>query len=312
MDFRYISSIIIRLAMAALFISSAYYKLYPIEYFEYHLYKIGFSWFWIQWISRLLISVEFFLGLVFLFYGNLKKYIIPSSIGLLVFFTLYLVYQILTTGNSGNCGCFGNAFMFTPLEGIIKNIATILFLILLYFTDKLPIYLSNLWSKIGLAICLSLPIILILATNPPDALIIFDRYEGKVLNKNPNLELLYQSEKFAKPTVDFRTGKHVLALLSLTCGHCRLAALKFHTLMSRKPNLPIYMILNGEDQNLSEFFEKTLAKNVPYSRLNGKGFIELSEYEVPQILFINNGVIEKKVSHITLTDVEIEEWLKHN
>jgi len=310
MDFRYISSLIIRIGLAGLFISSAYFKLFPIEYFEYHLYKIGFSWFWIQWISRILISTEFFLGLAFLFYGNLKRFIIPSSIGLLVFFSLYLVYQIFNSGDSGNCGCFGNAFMFTPSEAILKNIVTILFLGILYFTDKLPFNISQLGNKIGLALAIVAPIVLILATNPPDAFIIFNRYQGVISNKNPNLDVLYQSDKFEKPSIDLRKGKHVIALLSLNCAHCRMAALKFHSLISRKPKLPIWMVLNGVDEDLEPFFEKTMSKNVPYSRLNGKGFIELSEYEVPQILFVNNGIVEQKESHVNLTDTNIEDWLK--
>lgn len=310
MNYNYISSIIIRLVMAGLFISSAYFKLFPIEYFEYHLYKIGFSWFWIQWVSRILISLEFFLGFLFLFYNNLKKYIIESCIIILLFFICYLGYQIFTIGNDGNCGCFGNAFLFSPLEGIIKNILTIGVLIILYFIDKLPFCVPKLVQKFGIIFSVILPVVLIMATNPPDALIIFDRYDGKVSNKNPNLNVLYLSEKFEKPNIDLRKGKHVLALLSLTCGHCQMAALKLHTLMSRKPSLPIFMILNGSDDDLPIFFEKTLSQNVPYSRLNGNGFIELTEYEVPQILFLNNGIVEKKQTYINLTDIEIENWLK--
>lgn len=41
---------------------------------------------------------------------------------MLLIFVIELTYEIASSGNSGNCGCFGTLLPMTPLEAIIKNI----------------------------------------------------------------------------------------------------------------------------------------------------------------------------------------------
>ncbi|HSZ72213.1 MAG TPA: MauE/DoxX family redox-associated membrane protein [Cytophagaceae bacterium] len=116
----------LRLTTTALFLFSAVAKLYPIEAFEKQLVDLGFaSWTTAPYLSRAIIGFEAFLGLAFLQKNYLRSWIIPLTAGLLVVFCLHLGYTIYTTGNSGNCGCFGQLIKMTPLEALIKNIITL-------------------------------------------------------------------------------------------------------------------------------------------------------------------------------------------
>lgn len=314
----------LRIILGFLFIFSAYTKLFPLEYFEYFLYKFGFSFFWVQWISRLIIWLEFSLGFGFLFVHNIKKIILPVSLFLLLIFSLQLLYTLIFIGNIDDCGCFGSYMQFTPAQALIKNIATMAAMLYLFkekifgikfiFITKIlnsvyTIFIHKITQLIISALIIILPISYILRISPPAAFFIYDVIETEFKNKNLDVAKLYTSTKFAKPKVDFAKGKYIIAFLSLTCPHCRIAALKLHALKYKNPALPIHMVLNGENEDLASFFIETKSANVPFTRLNGSGFIEITEFVVPTILFITDAKIDKKVNFKQINDDLINEWL---
>lgn len=307
-----------RLSLALLFIFSAYTKLFPTEYFEYFLYKMGFGFFWVQWLARLIIWAEFAIGFGFLIVIDLKKIILPSSFLLLMAFNFQLLYSLIMNGNNHDCGCFGNYMSFTPIEALIKNAISVLMILFLYFNNSLFLKLysekfNNFFIKykvniITYLILLISPISYILSVSPPAAFFIYDTIKTD-FDSNLNVKLLYESEKFEKPKVDFAKGKYILAFVSLTCPHCKLAALKLHALKFNNPEMPIWMVINGETEDLEPFFKESKANNVPYFRLNGPGFIEITKYEVPAILMISDTKINKKIGIRQLDETTIQKWL---
>ena len=127
----------LRLATTILFVFSAISKLYPIEAFEKQLVDLGFSsWSAAPYLSRAIIGLEAFLGLAFLQKNYLRSFFIPATTVLLLVFCAHLSYTLYTTGNSGNCGCFGQWIKMTPLEALIKNILTLGMLGYLYTLTK--------------------------------------------------------------------------------------------------------------------------------------------------------------------------------
>src|SRR5690554_1640604 len=103
--------------MGAVFIFSGYTKLYPIEPFEYTFVDIGMAgWQLAPFVARLLIGLEFLIGVLLVFNLHLRKIIYKTGIALLLFFSVYLVLLIFFTGNKGNCGCFGSHLEMTPLQ----------------------------------------------------------------------------------------------------------------------------------------------------------------------------------------------------
>ncbi len=127
----------LRIATTVLFVFSAVTKLFPIEAFEKQLVDLGFaSWNTAPFLSRGIIGFEAFLGFAFLQKNYLRSFFIPATAALLVVFCVHLGYTIYTTGNSGNCGCFGQFIKMTPLEALIKNIITLGLLGYLYTLTK--------------------------------------------------------------------------------------------------------------------------------------------------------------------------------
>ena len=154
---------ILRLVISALFILSAVAKLYPSPYFAIstfevkQLYPLGFSENVAPYFSRILIGIEFALGIAILLKDYLKKITIPATILLLAVFTIHLTYTTFISGNSGNCGCFGELIPMTPVEAIIKNIIAIGLLVWLF--KLLPTDgKSNFWllKSVGLGCILAL------------------------------------------------------------------------------------------------------------------------------------------------------------
>jgi len=126
-----------RLIVSILFIFSAYTKLIPIEAFEKQLVDQGITnWCFAPILARCIISFEFFLGIAFLQNHYFKKFILPATALMLVAFCIHLTYQIITQGNSGNCGCMGQVIPMTPLQALIKNAITLGLLTYIFFTFK--------------------------------------------------------------------------------------------------------------------------------------------------------------------------------
>ena len=63
-----------------------------------------------------------------LFNNYLKRLIVPLSFVMVTIFSIHLSTQIF--GDSENCGCFGDLIPMTPLQALIKNIITLVILII--------------------------------------------------------------------------------------------------------------------------------------------------------------------------------------
>jgi hypothetical protein len=302
-----IAAIVALILCGLLFGASAYLKLFPIEPFEYLLVDTGFiSWKLAPILARFIIGAEFALGLMLVSLFELRKVTIKATIGFLAFFIVYLVIQIIRTGNSGSCGCMGEAISITPLEGIIKNLVMIG---LLVFSYKALDSNFHFRFKRVIIIVLSLGLVgLPYLLNPltPNSVMVSDK--DAVGYKVP-LEILYNTPPNTPPATDLTQGKHVIAFFSLTCPHCRIAAKKMHSLYLRNPKLPFYMVLNGKDDKLKDFFEETKTENIPYCRFNGaEQFVKMAGASLPVIMWVDNSIVEKKSTYYTLDEAELIEW----
>ncbi len=306
-----IIAILLSVGLGLIFIYSGYTKLDPvIETFEFTFVDIGIAnWYTAPVIARLLIGLEFFLGLLLIANYNLKKFTLPFTIGLLLFFIIYLTIQIISSGNHGNCGCFGEHLKMTPLQAIIKNLVMIVACLIVYFLfDGWKINRNKEILSFACVTALTVPFLV----NPVDYAYTSNNLDEKV-NYPLELNLLYQPEDTSKveiPKVDLRKGKHVLAFVSLTCPHCRIAAKKFRLIKKNNPDLPIYFILNGERKKYKEFIDDTQADNIPSSYCLGKTFINLAGTDLPRIYYLDNGMLVKKVDYYELSQYNIEDWLK--
>jgi thiol-disulfide isomerase/thioredoxin len=125
---------LLRILVFALFVLSAVAKMFPIWAFEKQLVDLGLmSWCMAPYFSRALIALELAIGILIIQPHFLKKIVIPVTIGLLVVFCAHLTLEMVKHGAmNGNCGCFGQLIPMTPLEAFIKNIVTIILLVIVY------------------------------------------------------------------------------------------------------------------------------------------------------------------------------------
>ena len=296
--------------LGAVFIFSGYTKLYPIEPFEYTFVDIGVvNWQLAPFVSRLMIGLEFLIGMLLIFHVNLKKFTYKLGIAILLIFCIYLILLIFYSGNKGNCGCFGSAIVMTPLQALIKNIIMLVLFAILYkyhsgweLKDKKKYFLA-----LAILIAFALPFIL----NPVEM-----DYSEAYLNKPENnfkleLDSLYSSAQPPAPPHSLSKGKHIIAFMSLTCKHCRIAANKMRVIHHRNPEIPFYFVLNGEDKYLKPFYEHTHTEDIPHCMLLGRNFVFLAGTSLPTIFLVNNSIVEHEIDYMDMDQEEIERWLQN-
>lgn len=285
----------IRILIAALFLVSAYGKVYPdpsaygtISMFEIkQLYPLGFSAELAKIFSRSLIGVEFALGLFLLFPFDLKKWVIPALIAMLSIFVVHLTIEIFTTGNKGNCGCFGALLPMTPLEAIMKNVLSIGLLALLWkrYGAQLP-ERSNIWFLTTiLSLCMLLMFIFVptykaatvtessVGEPGPDTtqIAIGDPVVSRPETIAGTTEISKDTTKtkpkdvgpkpkksgYEKHFANINEGKKIICFFAPSCDHCRATAKQLTALKNSTPGFPEIQILFMDEaaEEIPDFFK---------------------------------------------------------
>ena len=305
-----IAAITFSILLGLVFLYSGYTKIYPvIEPFEFTFVDIGVAnWYTAPVLARVVIGLEFLIGLLLILNYRLKKLSLPLAFGVLLFFCLYLGLQILLNGNTGNCGCFGEHLKMTPLQAIIKNLAMLAGVGFVYkFYEGWKTAYHKLLLSVVSVTCLGLPFVV----NPIDFTYSSNNLMEKI-NYPLDLKLLYAPEDTAKvevPRIDLRKGKHVLAFMSLSCPHCRIAAKKFRLIKKDNPEISIYFVLNGDKEKYAAFIEDTQASNIPSSFCLGKTFVNLASAHLPRIYYLDDGMVVKKVDYLEMNQYQMEQWM---
>jgi len=294
--------------MGLVFLYSGYTKLNPIEPFEYTFVDLGIGgWRLAPFIARFMIGLEFFIGFLLIAGLYIKRFTIKLTIISLIVFCIYLLFVMMNTGNNGNCGCFGTAISMTPLQALIKNVIMIAVCLIIYrFYDGLDFKKLGKWAFGALFItAFALPHIL----NYVDL-----NFSAAYLSKKEDsfkleLDTLYKYNKIHEAPKTLSKGKHIIAFMSLTCQHCRIAAKKLKLIKEKNPAISIYFVLNGDYKKLQPFFDDTKSRNIEYCVLNGPGFIYLAGLNLPVIYLVNNSQVENYVNYMELDQAELEKWL---
>lgn len=297
-------AVALRILISSVFLVSAYLKLFPVEPFELTFIETGIgNWSTAPFIARILIGIEFLLGALILTGIALKRFTLPASIILILVFSAYLIGLLIISGNKGDCGCFGIYFPMTPLQSILKNATLLILLIVLWRIcgdKKIPLQSP---IMIGIAIlALALPFVV----NP------LDRLNQKNLQpETVNFALpqeLIGENKFGQPSINLFEGKHIVSFMTLTCSHCRQAALKFHVIQKRNPDISFFIFLNGKDELLDDFFTATKSEDIPHIKMNAEPFSKLTRGVWPQIWWIEDGIVKRKSFYYSFNEDDLLEW----
>lgn len=297
--------IFLRFFIGLMFIFSGLVKLIPIEPFELKFIELGVAnWAVAPFLARLFIALELFLGFMLIF--NIKPRIISwATLILLIFFTLYLLFDIVKNGNDGNCGCFGTMIVMTPLESIIKNLLMIPIVIFILvankkeFKFKTPVFIA---------------VLTILSIVTPFVLYPVDDLESHVNTNSEKVDYefpvnLMPDFNIKGNKIDLTKGEFILSFMSVKCLHCKNAAYKLH-IINKQNKLPtIYMVLLGNEKKVPDFIKETKA-DFPYYIFSENAFFQIAGNSMPRIFYIKNGVVKAKFDSRTLTEEALLKAIK--
>ena len=311
---------VIRIIISLLFLVSAYAKVYhePSAYFSIttfeakQLVPLGFSSEISSYLSRILIALEFAIGVLILLPFYLKRIVIPLTIFVLAAFCVHLALQIYLTGNSGNCGCFGTLLPMTPLEAILKNIFAIGLLVIL---NKL---LSKDKSKsieifYGFVIYLFFVIaIMILVPVKNSSNVTID--SNFQIQEDLVLEGPKQMKSEFGQTLPFADkGRLILCFFAPGCDHCRAAVRSIDSLSKIVEDFPKVEIvfMDEEVDKIPEFFEYA-GSEYHYIVLDISTFYDVLTWErdTPGIFYMWNGNILKEFNGTNESAYDPESLLK--
>jgi hypothetical protein len=290
--------IVIRISIAFLFLLSAVAKLYPSPYFAIstfevkQLYPLGFSQDMASYFSRILIGIEFALGILILQKHYLRKLVIPATILMLAVFTTHLsIVTFQDGGNSGNCGCFGSLLPMTPVQAILKNIvAIVLLVILLKVMPRKDESKSNFWILSTWTLVFILLLFMLAPIQPKSSLIevrktelndtlietvvpkkldsIVKAVKTDTLKKTATatkMEPLKHKSGYGIYFSKIDNGKKILCFFVPGCDHCRVAAKELTEMKIKANNFPeIKIIFMNEEADLIPDFFKYAGAEYPY------------------------------------------------
>ena len=323
----------VRILISGLFLLSAFAKIYPdpsfyfsITAFEFkQLVPMGFSMETAVYFSRIIIGIEFAIGILLLFPYNIKKIIIPATILMLAVFSVHLIIEILTGGNQGNCGCFGALLPMTPLQALIKNLLSIglLTLVLYKFSNELVeknniLITTNITTLCILALFMLIPIQKKTTVSPSptgyteDTTIVKDSIIVKPINDSTKKDDIVIKDTTKKiivvagpkkvksiyskyfPKID--DGKKILCFFAPTCDHCMATAKELTELKKADPNFPdIQMIFMDEAaEEIPKFFKFAGAEypNLVLDIIAFWGALGKTN-DTPGVVYLWNGNVQK-------------------
>ncbi|WP_296150387.1 MauE/DoxX family redox-associated membrane protein [uncultured Flavobacterium sp.] len=320
----------IRIIISFLFIISAVAKMYPSPYFAIstfevkQLYPMGFSEDFAVFFSRILIGIEFALGILLLQNNYLRRIVIPATILMLVVFTTHLTIDTIQNGgNSGNCGCFGSLLPMTPIEAIIKNVVAIILLaVYLYVVPKITNEKSNFWVLTTVTFALTLVIFMLAPIQPKEAEVVSEEIEIPAqtvetfqsqtadtlpLGKRETTVAEEIKTETAKPAADepaqqksgysqyfsnIDKGKKILALFVPGCEHCRDVAKELTAMKAKNKNFPeVQIVFMNEEAELIPDFFKFAGTEYPYKVIEIIPFWKLlgKGKDTPGVIYLWNG-----------------------
>ncbi len=294
--------------LGAFFIFSAYTKTSPnLNYFEFTIKsQLHFPEMLAAISARILVGLELALGVLLLFgITGKRKWIPRTSLILLILFSIHLLILYLSEGNDVNCGCMGDMIPMSPLVSLLKNIGLIIINYLILRT-----YSKNSTGKFNNP---SIFIALILVVLP---FTIFPIGKEKELD----IQQIYIVNPLIHPNIQLEKGKHIVAFLSLGCGHCKQAVADMEQMYQQNKEIPFYLLFQKlgqeeeEKQALENFQIESGTITIPYSFLDRFQFIQILREQglesVPSIFWIDDDNIFRVTSGHDLNQKDIELWIK--
>ena len=266
-------SISFRVLLAITFIFSAYTKAVGPGFFEITLMDQGLApnRNFAGHMARFFIGLEFALGLLMLlpFY---TKQLMQITFLMLGGFTVHLIY-LWSTGDTENCGCFGEMISMTPEQSIIKNLVMLVVAFVIYKTAQSRIISKTIPLGFTGVTIISMWLFLPMPNHEDFPFENFTQFEPK-------------------GRVDLSSGEKLIAIFNLDCEHCQEAAKELGELQREHENFPeLYVLFYQEGSTTVEEFESMTQSSAPYAFIDVNTFFDLIGDSPPRIYYLNDGAV---------------------
>lgn len=256
---------ILRCLLGLTFLFSAYTKFVAPGFFEITLIDQGLmpNRLWAQHAARFLIGFEFALGLLMLLPFYTKRLMFLSVL-MLTGFSLHLAY-LWATGDTENCGCFGEMISMSPAESILKNVAM----------GAIAVFV---WAK---------------STNKTTSNALLWLFSLLAMGSMWLLRPISNASDFPfasftqfehKGRTDLASGEKIVAVFNLDCEHCQELATALADLQNNFDKFPdTYVLYFSEGQTTPTEFEALTQSRFPYAMIDVNTFFDLIGDSPPRL-----------------------------
>ncbi len=302
-----ISKTIIRLFVGVVFVGAAISKLLTIDHFEIYIYSFHiFGYGLTTVLSRMLIAAEILMGLGMIFKIYYKE-IWSLTMLALIGFTLFLIYVIIFR-NDDNCHCFGDLIRLDPKESIVKNVVSML-LLLLIRKENSHDYRPRL-KKWLVGISIAVAIILPFVVFPMDTL--YNMIASKDNNINTvEWESLQNDQKYLQllrfevvndstyvqhdslAVLDLSDDTYIVNFISAGCDFCRLGANKLSMIIDHNniDKRHLKFLVWGYDADIVKFMDDTNTRGYEFWFLNPIKSLNITYGKFPTYVWFDHGNI---------------------
>lgn len=269
---------VLRILFGTLFIFSAALKMFPIESFELILIRqVGVSWEWVAYVSRILVLIEFFIGLALISAFEFKKTMLASGL-LLLFFSAYLLHQIWSGSQVENCGCFGELIPFSTKQSLIKNAVMLAFGALVWMVNRKKQNPSL--SKIFLPLAY-VSMIYVLFQAP------FPAVKSQSIGNNSVAPF---ESIAANQSIDL-TRKQFFLIMFAECAHCERLASSLSALKLENVER-LHVLVFGHPTRVNEFSEKTNIERFNPTQTSDRALLKAIDGTFPTMVYIDSAKIQ--------------------
>jgi hypothetical protein len=320
-----ITKFVIRMLIGGLFILTATLKLFSLDQFELYVYSFGiFNYLMVTVLVRLLIAFELLMG-IFLIAKIYYKPVWWLTMASLAGFTLLLIYVAIFR-NDTNCHCFGDFVELDPAKSIIKNVITMILLLLIYKEKDYRFKFKKWVTGIGFATAIILPFFVF----PMDSL--YNKFKdphGKINTQvfenvmkdsvtvlridslnSPSCHYLVSIDS-TKYYLQADSGKYVIGFFISQCKYCKLSIQKLNSIFE-KNNLDknhVKLCISGNNKSINNFVNETKADDYQYYKLSPFLLIDITYGKFPMYVMINNGKISSSMDLRGINEKELIEFL---
>jgi hypothetical protein len=266
-----IISKILQLLLAVTFLFSAYTKAIGPGFFEITLMDQGLApnRAFAGHMARFFIGLEFALGGLMLFPFYVKR-LMQLSFLMLGGFTIHLIY-LWSTGDTENCGCFGEMISMTPEQSILKNLVMLAVAYIVYKTALVRTLPKAIPMGFSVLTLLSMWLLLPLPDHDNFPFESFTHFEPK-------------------GRVDLSQSQNLIAVFNLDCEHCQEAATELGELKRQHDDFPeLYVLFYKEGSTTVERFESITRSSFSHAIIGVNSFFDLIGDSPPRIYYLKNG-----------------------